>query len=302
MKKILECRKALATAVLFVMTVAACALEPVKYLNAVGEECSVEKYKVLTGEETMLTRGWYVAKENVKFTHNVELRGNVNIILTDGCMLDVETVNDEPALSVSYIAANLNLYSQSHGEMMGGMRVSSSFGDALCVQGLNVYGGNIEVMYGRGFASEMTIAGGSLTLAACVYFDCANLTVKGGDIKLLSDAQKLNVYGNLTFEKWVDLLSVINYMGTESVVIPEGYVMIIDGVSYRGTIPAEVFMYAYGTNMVYEGTGNTTAVKEMLMAEESIRNGWYTLGGVRLTDKPTVSGIYVHDGRKVVVR
>ena len=32
------------------------------------------------------------------------------------------------------------------------------------------------------------------------------------------------------------------------------------------------------------------------------REGWFTLNGVRLPDKPTGKGIYIHNGKKVFVK
>ena len=35
---------------------------------------------------------------------------------------------------------------------------------------------------------------------------------------------------------------------------------------------------------------------------ESEKHGWFTLDGCRLNGKPTECGIYIHNGKKVVVR
>ncbi|MBR5744439.1 MAG: hypothetical protein IKX94_03835, partial [Muribaculaceae bacterium] len=31
-------------------------------------------------------------------------------------------------------------------------------------------------------------------------------------------------------------------------------------------------------------------------------NVWYTISGIRLTEKPTAAGIYIHNGKKVLVK
>jgi hypothetical protein len=36
-------------------------------------------------------------------------------------------------------------------------------------------------------------------------------------------------------------------------------------------------------------------------AIEDCEGVWYTLSGMRLQSRPTVSGVYIHDGKKVVV-
>lgn len=48
---------------------------------------------------------------------------------------------------------------------------------------------------------------------------------------------------------------------------------------------------------------NTTGVEEIIDNNmENIDDVWYTLSGVRLNKKPTHSGIYIHNGRKEVIR
>jgi len=38
-------------------------------------------------------------------------------------------------------------------------------------------------------------------------------------------------------------------------------------------------------------------------AETDVRlHGWYTLQGQKLSQKPVQSGVYIHDGKKVLVR
>ncbi len=48
----------------------------------------------------------------------------------------------------------------------------------------------------------------------------------------------------------------------------------------------------------------TTGGVDSLISDEETEGdeSWYTLMGVRLTDRPTVSGLYIHKGRKVMIR
>ena len=51
---------------------------------------------------------------------------------------------------------------------------------------------------------------------------------------------------------------------------------------------------------------DTAAIEDVelegqLSATEDSEGEWYTLSGMQLHSKPTVSGIYIHDGRKVVI-
>jgi len=51
------------------------------------------------------------------------------------------------------------------------------------------------------------------------------------------------------------------------------------------------------------GEGEVTSIEtESLIPQHVSRQGWYTLDGRRLTDMPTAKGIYLYDGRAVVIR
>ena len=46
----------------------------------------------------------------------------------------------------------------------------------------------------------------------------------------------------------------------------------------------------------------TNAVFDLNNKEEITNNNWYSLDGVKLDGKPTKKGLYIHGGRKVVVK
>lgn len=59
-------------------------------------------------------------------------------------------------------------------------------------------------------------------------------------------------------------------------------------------------------NLIFED-GGTTDINRILLPDDggapmSPDNAWYTLSGMRLSAKPVVPGIYIHGGRKVVIR
>ena len=87
----------------------------------------------------------------------------------------------------------------------------------------------------------------------------------------------------------------------EPVELLEGMDVTIDEEKYTGSIPVEVFNGASKVSIV---TGQNTATRiETISHVDSCNNsGWYTLNGIRLNDKPTSAGIYIHGGRKVIVR
>ena len=62
-----------------------------------------------------------------------------------------------------------------------------------------------------------------------------------------------------------------------------------------GNLDIKAFVLNFG-----EETGINEISKESRSLEVS--GGWYLLDGRRLEDKPTQKGIYIHDGRKVLIK
>lgn len=54
----------------------------------------------------------------------------------------------------------------------------------------------------------------------------------------------------------------------------------------------------YGDNVTY---GNVTGIS-VIKANAQAADSWYTIGGTRLSGKPTQKGVYIHQGKKAVVK
>lgn len=54
----------------------------------------------------------------------------------------------------------------------------------------------------------------------------------------------------------------------------------------------------YGDNVTYGNATGISVIKANAQTEES----WYTIGGTRLSGKPTQKGVYIHQGKKAVVK
>ena len=54
----------------------------------------------------------------------------------------------------------------------------------------------------------------------------------------------------------------------------------------------------YGDNVTY---GNATGIS-VIKANAQTDDSWYTIGGTRLSGKPTQKGVYIHQGKKAVVK
>ena len=56
---------------------------------------------------------------------------------------------------------------------------------------------------------------------------------------------------------------------------------------------------------IEEPDGTTTAIKAVTgdkIGSEIKADGWYTIGGMKLESAPTQKGIYINNGKKIVVR
>ena len=54
----------------------------------------------------------------------------------------------------------------------------------------------------------------------------------------------------------------------------------------------------YGDNVTYGNVTGISVIKANAQTDES----WYTIGGTRLSGKPTQKGVYIHQGKKAVVK
>ena len=65
-----------------------------------------------------------------------------------------------------------------------------------------------------------------------------------------------------------------------------------------GTYEAREFV------MNFDGENEVTSLPQPLQKEGSQANatGWYTLDGRKLNGKPTTKGLYIHNGKKVIIK
>lgn len=59
--------------------------------------------------------------------------------------------------------------------------------------------------------------------------------------------------------------------------------------------------FSYTVNAALGTTDEPTAIR-FVGAEQFDRDGWYTLGGVKLSERPTTAGVYIYNNEKVIVK
>ncbi|MBR4730550.1 MAG: leucine-rich repeat protein [Prevotella sp.] len=125
----------------------------IPYIAANGSKAyrTENTYTVLTGSETCLgtdgTETWYVVNSisdisDINYNHPITLNGNVNLILADGCTMNV-TVNADDAITSNFLYS-LTIYGQSAGTGTLTVTNLNSGGSGISVYELSIYGGTVN--------------------------------------------------------------------------------------------------------------------------------------------------------------
>jgi hypothetical protein len=138
----------------------------------------------ITAGMTTLTSGWYVVRGYVLFNNNLEISGDVKLILTDGGYLGAYyrvVVNQGNSLTI---------YAQSDGDGMGRMWARGIGGAEHTGQSagtITIHGGDISSTYNRGSAG---IGGGAGMESGGVESPGGSggtITIYGGDFDLIAN-------------------------------------------------------------------------------------------------------------------
>ena len=103
--------------------------------------------------------------------------------------------------------------------------------------------------------------------------------------------------------------------GTWSIEEGTGYIKLtVGGVAYNGVVFEEK-MDGVNANVIsitaiaktgvsiwaYNPTLPTTAIKD-IQTSNALKDAWHTLDGRRLNSEPTTKGLYIRNGKKILVR
>lgn len=143
-------------ALITTMTIPASAeTREVSYVDADGSMKTVSATRI-TAETNTLSGGWYYVEGNTTIPLSSSgcliVQNDVNIILMDGCTLNVEGNYDKAGIEVPF-AIRLSIYAQSEGENMGKL-IATTKGRAAAIGGksselyfvaghINIFGGHI---------------------------------------------------------------------------------------------------------------------------------------------------------------
>ncbi|MDR2013522.1 MAG: hypothetical protein LBQ20_10940 [Rhodanobacter sp.] len=148
------------TLAVFVLTLPAWASNTVPYLDANGASQTAPSATDLTGDETTLTSGWYLASGSLTYASTLTVSGDVHLILADGSNLTVNGsstkstfTNGDAGIHVS-ADNSLTIYAQSTGSGMGRLvATGGGYGAGIGGGGDNGDGGTITINGGMVTAS-----------------------------------------------------------------------------------------------------------------------------------------------------
>ena len=194
----------------------------VPYLAANGSQQSCNSYTVVDTTTTTWNEGWYVAEGDVTIPDSVTLTGNVHLILTDGCNLNVDggiSGNEDSALTI---------YAQSTEDRMGNLTVTGGgqtegVSTGIFVNGeFTLNGGNVISTGGtadnesNGIRTNagIKISGGSVTaiggssegMSTGIYTEYG-VEISGGTVTATG--------GEATGGQWTGSFGIFSYSGVE---------------------------------------------------------------------------------------
>ena len=141
-------------------------------------------------------------------------------------------------------------------------------------------------------------------LAGRVTFSAANVTVPVTEIIMDESANYMMapVFQRLAAQNNLYVLNV----GEQRSGYPEGSIF---ESNYRAVLPFQAYVEHKGSNpappffVVGDLGGDTTGIDATLVNSERVNSeAWYTLDGRKLQGKPTQKGVYITNGKKVIIK
>lgn len=110
-------------------------------------------------------------------------------------------------------------------------------------------------------------------------------------------------------EEDANLLKVVTDEGGKEVGLAEVYVfskgefvLSMEGTLTKGKFYLENNSPAFSRSTLHATRGETTGINDVRLSKVQFNEGWYALDGQKLNKKPTRKGIYLQNGKKVVIK
>ena len=145
------------------------------YIDENGEEKEVFA-RPLTGTETELPGGWYVAEGNITYSDNLKITGDFHLILADGATLSMAENCGISGNTDDNDGENVSIYCQR--EKTGKLKATTLFSDNTNIYGgnitcdmagiyaMNIYGGTVDSLIISSFKGYVRILGGNVNVSS----------------------------------------------------------------------------------------------------------------------------------------
>ena len=187
-------------------------LDPVKYLDANGEEKTCTDYSFIDGTSETIG-GWCVVKGKVTVNSYLEFDKDTHIILCDGAELNVKglaaTLDDT---TDTHTLPNLTIYAQSTGSDMGKLvsKKTEEGDNGISADTLTINGGVIEAegdIVGLSGATSVIINGGKVTGTGEYGIVAFSVTINGGTVTTAGNSACIYaIGGELTIAKGISVI------------------------------------------------------------------------------------------------
>jgi hypothetical protein len=141
---------------------------PLTYLDINGTTQTCNDYTVLTGSESSLDPGWYVAEGNVSFDHTLLPSGDIHLILKDGAVMNMNIESDGSLFSgygIFTFGNSISIHGQSTGESKGQLRINATDGGIVTRGTITLINCKVTATGAGGIVGYdgVTICGGQVT-------------------------------------------------------------------------------------------------------------------------------------------
>lgn len=214
------------------------------------DENGVKQYagaRTLTGTETELPGGWYVAYGNITYNNNLKFKGDVHIILADGAIMNMLGTTNYSVLS----DAGLSIYGQ---ERQTGTLTS----DGFVATYVKICGGNVNIVNTVITAYDVDIYGGRVDVGTFIWSMGGNMNIYGGNISV---SNYISVKNAVT----------IGYKNPTDSIYSKEYRISTTGTGTQAVTFAEgqSFINADNASEIFTGTADLDAVKEKTLVPYS---------------------------------
>ncbi len=230
-------------------------LTNVKYIWGSEQDTGTDKVYILSGSETTLTGGYYIANSNLNYTSTLGISGSVQLIIADGVTMTVNGVTSGNGY--------LDIHAQSLGSQAGTLVApapATIAADAVCVYS-GIVNGDIS-------AYKISISGGQVTAGSIaaigqIYLSWSSPTdfIKAGAytaeeyiscdkplavysidnntetlITILGEGKVSGEYNDEDVKYYYPLIAGKVLRPAAGITLPEGVTATVGGQSYSGTV------------------------------------------------------------------